>query len=194
MIYTSITNNKDNLIEGVVRVDAPNIFIDPVRNARAPKILSHLYSPGSYSLWVDGNIQLLLKNYDGLIREYLDHCDICVFRHFERTNIYQEAEIIKKLQLDNKKLVNKQMKRYKLEKFSGDGLCESGVILRRHTKEIIELNNLWWAEICFGSKRDQLSLPYCLWKLNIKINFFPGNTRKQFGGSEYFKWHTHNFE
>ena len=38
---------------------------------------------------------------------------------------------------------------------------------------------MWWEEISSGSKRDQISFDYVARKLNIKINNFPGDIKKE---------------
>ena len=40
------------------------------------------------------------------------------------------------------------------------GLAMTGIIIRKHTERIKRLNEKWWAEVCRGSKRDQLSFNY----------------------------------
>ena len=60
------------------------------------------------------------------------------------------------------------------------GLPENNIIYRKHNKaEIISIMNDWWYMLEHYSRRDQLSLPYVLWKHNIKcenVICFP-NTR-----------------
>jgi len=36
----------------------------------------------------------------------------------------------------------------------------TGVLIRKHTDRVKRLNERWWAEICRGSLRDQISFPF----------------------------------
>ncbi|MBU1260688.1 MAG: hypothetical protein KJ757_02245 [Planctomycetes bacterium] len=51
-----------------------------------------------------------------------------------------------------------------------NGLYEAGVILRRNTDRVSKIMEYWWLEYSQGAKRDQLSLPYVLWKLGVSIS------------------------
>jgi hypothetical protein len=66
-------------------------------------------------------------------------------------------------------IIEKQMKKYKKEKYPmHKGLIENTVILRRHNMpEVVSLGEAWWLEIKQFSKRDQLSFSYVAWKQNF---------------------------
>ncbi len=70
--------------------------------------------------------------------------------------------------------MRKQIKHYKSLGYPyNNGLYETGVTVRRHTKIVEEFNNAWWAETCRWSQRDQISFPVTLKKfplLKIKAN------------------------
>lgn len=194
-VYTAITAAKDSLKEPLVRSSADlllfsdlpcevpgwnvlpacDLFADPRRNARASKLLAHQYLPGyDYSLWLDGSIRLLSRVED-LVAAYLDETDIAVFKHSERGCVYDEAAVCMALSFDNPVVMTAQMAAYRQRGYpAGNGLIESGVILRRHSAAIERLNNAWWSECCRYSRRDQLSLPYVLASIDIRPAFFPG--------------------
>ena len=54
-------------------------------------------------------------------------------------------------------------------------LIETNVILRRHNQpQVIALMKKWWAELERGSRRDQVSLNYCMDQVSdLKLGFFP---------------------
>ena len=54
------------------------------------------------------------------------------------------------------------------------GLYELPVIIRKNTEKIKKLNLRWWEQICRFSSRDQISMPYVLWKTNVDIKILPG--------------------
>ncbi len=81
-------------------------------------------------------------------------------------------------QLDDVETIIEQVKRYEDAGFAKNkGLYECGVIIRRHTKKVIELNNFWWAEYCRGSIRDQISFPYAVDSVGIRVNGLEINWR-----------------
>jgi len=148
----------------------------PVRCARKRKILSHKYIDTEYSIWVDSNLELLV-NPTKLCQEYLVKTDIAMFGHPHRKNIYEEArECLRPVAIRDKPIIiNTQVRRYRKEGFDLDLLMSTGVLLRRHTEEVKEFNELWWEEVRKGSHRDQLSFPYVVWKTGMKIMRIPGN-------------------
>lgn len=194
-VYTSITAEKDGLKEPLRRSgadlvlfsDVPyqapgwdvrpacDLFADPRRNSRAHKLLPHLYLPGyDYSLWLDGSIRVL-SDVEDLISSYLRESDIAVFKHSVRACIYSEAAACTKWELDDPAIIAAQMAKYHEDGYpTYNGLIESGVILRRHSRLIEFFNNAWWSEVCRYSRRDQLSMNYVLDALGIRPEFFPG--------------------
>jgi hypothetical protein len=149
-----------------------------IRNAKHHKVMIHAWVDCEISLWLDSNITLF-KPPTQLVEQYLQDCDICTFTHWGRQCIYQEADTCSQLGLDDPEIIRKQMEKYRIEGYPEmNGLNAGGFILRRHTKEVAEFNRFWWDQINQYSKRDQLSLNYCIWKTGIKMGTFcpyPGN-------------------
>ena len=67
-------------------------------------------------------------------------------------------------------------------------LAACGIVVRKNTETVNRLNEKWWAEICRGSSRDQLSFPYTLGTIS---KYIKTEWRKPFN-SKYTKWHPHN--
>ncbi|HYV88351.1 MAG TPA: glycosyltransferase domain-containing protein [Candidatus Polarisedimenticolia bacterium] len=203
-LYTAITNGYDTLkpqpaeslggIEPVAFLDEPTAEIyqgrsrgwrvtamppsdrDPHRAARFPKINAHLALPYSdYTLWIDASIGIVSPfPLAHLADLFLQDRDICLFRHYARGSIFEEAEACKAYGLDRPNVIDAQMARYRAEGLPDDtGLIEAPVILRRHTDAIRRLNEAWWGEIVRGSRRDQLSFNYVAWKLGLRYATFP---------------------
>lgn len=182
-IYTSITASVDSLkgpidhageelvifsdqprhVPGWLVRDACDLFKDPRRNSRAPKILAHQYlSNFEYSLWLDGSMRLRVPVQE-LVSRYLRDADIALFRHPDRCCVYEEAVVCADRNLDDPDVISNQMSEYRRNGYpENSGLHEAGVILRRHSKSIETFNNAWWSEMCRHSCRDQLSLDYVL--------------------------------
>lgn len=184
MIYTAITGRKDEERKDIKVFSDYSEFLNPRMNAKIYKVLSHLYIQEEISVWVDGNIYPIVPE-DVLVRKLLGKADMAIFKHPTRTNIYQEAEVCKKLYLDPLTLIDEQI----AYRPNIDGLYECGVIIRRHTEAVKRLNESWWAEICRYSSRDQLSFPYVLKRFpKIKLKIIEGNVRTH----PYFKYIKHS--
>lgn len=211
-IFTAITGNYDTLKDPPTRfvagsdlvafMDHPqpsrfwNVrpihqeFTDPARNAKIHKILPHLYFPNAkYSLWLDGSVrvktQITVKELADL---YLKDADVAVFYHRTRFCIYQEADACLKAAKDNPGTIRHQMGIYKYENYPEEsGLAECSVILRRHSDHVRYFNEIWWNEIQNHSKRDQLSFNYVVWKVRVRLAFFPGNL----AANDLFERHPH---
>lgn len=189
-VYTSITGEKDSVNEKQVIGNASFVaflekpldsktwkvkpaydrFIDARRNSRAQKILAHKYVDSEYSIYIDGNMSLL-KPPEELIDKHLKDYDIAVYRHPTRDCIYDESIACVERRLDDPEVIIDQMKSYENAGYARHkGLCECGVIFRRHTPKVEAFNNAWWAEYCVNSRRDQLSFMYVADKVGIRVN------------------------
>jgi hypothetical protein len=150
----------------------------PTRAARTMKILSHKHIETEYSFWIDANFILLecplkLTKYGDFVR----------FIHRDRTNIKDEAAEIARLGKAKPEMLKKQLSFYHSEGFTNQRVlsCNS-VILRKHSKEVIELNELWYQQIQTFTLWDQMSLDYCAWKLGFELSAWPGTH----GNNPYF--------
>jgi hypothetical protein len=165
---------------------APDKYDDPNRNAKIIKWLIHKHINTKYSLWIDGNIHLLI-GMGALIKRYLRDADIAMFWHNARSSVYDEAEICIKLGCDRKDVIEKQVARYREEGFISNSLTEGPVILRRHTSEVARFCELVFREVEKGSRRDQLAIDYIIWKTGIKVARFEGTIFK----NKYFRKGAH---
>ena len=158
------------------------------RNSRAPKLLAHQFVNADYSIWLDGNIALKV-NPQVLIDEFLKDTDLAVFKHPERSCLYDEATVCAVHRLDDPEAITAQAKRYEDAGYGkGRGLAECNVIVRRHTSKVARFNESWWAEWCRGCVRDQISFPYALDQVGLKCNFISPSAR---AGHPYFSWRSH---
>ena len=214
IIYTAISNGYDTLkphppVTGcrfVAFVDNPKtcpdngwelrklipFHSDPIRNSKRYKILAHKMLPRTTcSLWLDGRIEIMDGfDFDSMIEKFLARHDMALFNHPRRNCVYDEAETCQQRKLDDPSTIDKQMSRYRTEGYpERHGLTINGIILRRHTHQIALFNTRWWKEICEGSRRDQLSLSYSLWKTRTTYTPLPGNPVH----NQFFKicWHHH---
>src|SRR2546423_2981249 len=94
---------------------------------------------------------------------------MCCWRNY---CVYDDAEECRRRLADDPEVIDAHMQRYRAEGYEpGNGHYISGIIARRHDRANVRaVCDLWWEEYCRGSRRDQLSLSYALWKcptLNI---------------------------
>jgi hypothetical protein len=169
--FICFTDNPECVSNGwrieIVQLDGES----PSQANRRYKMLPHKYLPNyERSLYIDGNIRIVADP-SPLFDKYLDSAAIAIPKHQDRCCAYAEAEICIQGAIVNKEITKKQMERYAEKGFPEKfGLTENGVILRQHlVKNIIALMDLWWEEYCNGGKRDQLSLPYLIWKYKIDV-------------------------
>jgi hypothetical protein len=187
-VYTSITDEKDTLLDNQLLGEAQYVaftdlayvqpwqikkpydrFVDPRRNSRIQKILAHQFIETEYSIYIDGNIRLLVPP-EELIAEHLKDTDLAVWRHPKRDCVFDEAIVCAKRKLDDPETIIEQAVAYEKDSYAKHkGLAECNVILRRHTKKVEEFNNAWWSEYCRHSRRDQISFMYAVDKVGLRI-------------------------
>jgi len=156
-VYSAICGGWDRLRDDILCFTAYDRFRDPRLNAKIYKVLSHKFVDSEYSVWIDGNMRLLVSP-EKLV-EMMGDSDCALFRHPERDNIYDEANVIIERQKDNALIVDEQMKTYRRSGFTKRDLGMCGLMVRRNTEEVTRRNERWWSEICRYSVRDQLSFP-----------------------------------
>ena len=196
--YLCFTDNK-NIKSNVWKIiHHPAIHTNPVRSAKIFKVKPHEFlSDYDISLWVDANF-LIKTDLQTFFQksDFLSKAGMMLFQHDQGRNcIYDEANTIMQDRKDDPALVTAQMNKYREEKFPPQhGLSANSIMLKKHNDSaIIALGDKWWSEIQQYSRRDQLSLYYCIWKLDIRhyLLKFP---RYNIRNNEWFCWMPHNYE
>jgi hypothetical protein len=141
----------------------------------------HKIKKYNYSVYFDANVHLK-NNFSKLLNKFINSDkDIGLFKHSIRNNVYQEIDT----NLANNKIQkvdkDKILKFYKKNKYySFNDLSENCVILRKHnSKKLFKTMTCWWRLLRFFIKRDQISLPYALWKYKVSKIVFNVNLRKK---------------
>lgn len=192
-VITSVTGGKDNLIHDQNKGNAKWIaytdfefdsptwerqkaydrFTSPRRNSRVPKILAHQFADTRYSIWIDGNLKLLVPP-EELIEKYLKNHDIAAFKHPDRDCLYDEAQTCIDMKIEDEATIKEQVKKYEAEGYGKNrGLTENGLLIRRHTPTVEQFNNYWWSEYSRHAVRDQISMFYALDKAGLEVNQIP---------------------
>ena len=167
------------------------LYGDSTRNARKFKILPHRYLQDyEISIWTDGN-QHIVGDYNELIKSHLSDKNLACYDHNQcrldpRDCVYNEAEAIlwlgqnnNGIYKDNPNLIREQVNKYFTDGYPrNNGLIVSGVMMRRHNEDDVKKTmEKWWEELKYGSKRDQLSFDYSVWKTDLKFNYLDGDIR-----------------
>jgi len=188
--------DKDRSIKGWEFRELPDNVLDlnVFLQTRYVKLFcqSIINLPGVY-IYIDANIAL--KRGFGILYEQFLKSEKCLglFKHPDRVNIFDEFDhALKANKLRNKTaLARKQINKYNLDtKFTSvDILFENNIIFRKHSnKRIYNLMNSWWLELNDWPTRDQLSLPYVLFKSDVKYFMLKINIRKS---NDYVFIHGH---
>lgn len=169
----------------VIHMESP-IPGDPVRSSKYLKLRPDIFLPSyDLTLWIDGSARL--RCLEG-ITKFVEHHNIAFFPHPDRTCIYEEAKVCADLKLDDPQIIANQMARYREEGYpEKHGLISGGGILRKSTPAITAFNKQWWEEVKQGSRRDQLSCNYALWKTSTRKAVLDDGAGGDIRGNKW--WH-----
>lgn len=220
-VVTAIGGGKDQLQPPAIRFDGvdyiaftddPGLRVDtwelrplplwstdPIyarrRHARVVKILQTMLVPGyDFYIWHDGTHEVLMDPAE-LVRRFLptENHHFASYRHKDRQCVYQEAKAILKVQLDDPDNVRRQVRAYRTAGFpSGFGLWETPFLIRRNSDVTRRLELAWWDHLARYSSRDQLSLPFVQWSLELPISEISGGTA--FENDFVRRVRSHNFK
>ena len=148
------------------------VFDSPRKTSRWHKLHSHVLFPDAdITIWFDSNLVL-----GAPLHSFLDHIsgDFSSLNHPHRQCLYDEGEEIIRLQWESWEKIPGQLQAYRSEGYPEQhGLVSTRVVARTNSPAAQELNALWWQHVEKHSLRDQISLPYVLWKLGMEPNFIP---------------------
>jgi len=125
-----------------------------------------------YAIYIDGNIQQI-SDLSAFVNNINDEIGISMHKHSIRKCIYDESKILKVYKKGNPKFIKKQVEQYKKEDFPIEyGMAEANIIVTNLKSNISKkIFEDWWEEfVKTKSMRDQLSLPYVMWKNNVKMD------------------------
>lgn len=129
-----------------------------------------LFPDADYAIYVDGNIGI-----QSFLGAYLVKTDvstgIAIFSHSQRQCVYAEALACISRKKGSRKAIEYQIELYKKEGFPKNfGLYECTIIASdlQNTTSVDVLDKWWKAFLYSKSFRDQLSLPYVMWKIGRK--------------------------
>lgn len=199
VIYTAITSGKDPLHEpahvlpGVdyvcftdTHLSSATFEIRPLPfSEKTPRLTArrcklsphHLFPEHEASLWLDGS-KKIRRDLTPLLEALAPHA-IASFAHPHRDCLYDEAALCIHTHRENIEALQAQTAHYREENMpASHGLYETSLLWRKHSPHNAELMQSWWHEVLTRSVRDQLSLPYILWKNGETIHTL-----------DYRQWH-----
>lgn len=158
-IPENVKKYNNTLINRYIKLHAYEIFADEC----------------DFCIYIDGNIRLVGDPFSFLGSAKDSVVGIGMYVHNCRDCVYAEAKVCQLFRKGNKKKINEQICRYRQEGFPEHfGLREATVIvsdMANVTGRMIF--DKWWEELIFSSSnRDQLALPYVVWKNNISFDDF----------------------
>lgn len=157
-----------------IKLSDLNINLDSYDNVMKNRFVKmfpdKIFNNYDYSIYIDGNIKVISD-----LSEYIHRIGnkgLSIHSHGKRDCVYQEAKAIKIYKKEKKETVDNYLKLLKSRSFPEKfGLLECNVIVRQHHHEICQkVMKEWWIEFSKHIKRDQLSLPYVLYKNKIEVN------------------------
>jgi hypothetical protein len=145
---------------------------DPRQTARRIKTLAlelDETAGADIVVWIDGRIKPTGKALRPLLVEALKDVDIAAYPHPWRACAYAEAHECARLDRAPADALQRQTAAYEAEGFPRNaGLLNTMVVARRRTDQMVEFGRAWWSEIQKHTQRDQVSLPYLLWKHGVR--------------------------
>jgi hypothetical protein len=127
------------------------------------------------AIYVDGNI-LIKSDLMPLVEEFLNsRADLALFVHPSGRSLRQEIDFALKHRIPKQDLLKTEKQR---EKYANEGILDlpisenSILFYRMNTEDLELLGSTWWAELEAYSKRDQISLPYALTKVPLRVHYW----------------------
>lgn len=164
-----------------------DLGIDAHRLSRHPKILAHEYFPDyEWSLYLDNTVSLKQNPLDILAVYEQQGCSFWSFKHPLRDCIYDEAEEVIRLDLDNEAVVRSQMDFYSQRGYPKHyGLNTNPFMLRKHNDQaVVDFSKIWFSHILRYSRRDQLSFNFVAALCGLDHRPFNGSVSE----NSYMHW------
>lgn len=144
------------------------------------KLQTHRFLPGYDAyIWIDGRVLIESNNCVELLQEELKENDVAIFRHLERSNVFDEMDfIVDMMNKGNHYLLsrygNQQMEMetefYQTERLPKDfPLYATYVFARINNEKVNTAFDEWWRRTIEYSHFDQAMFSYVAWKHELKI-------------------------
>jgi hypothetical protein len=153
---------------------------DPRHQAKFYKLMPHGLKElegYDYAIWIDGSMAIRRPDFAAWMIEQIGASGWAMFAHGTLTCIYDEATVMATTKKYKAARIREQAEFYKAQGCPPRaGLYMAGLIARDMNNPAWKpLCDAWWDENNTWTLRDQISLPYVLWKLNGALDTIPGN-------------------
>lgn len=134
-----------------------------------------------FAIWIDGSFEIKRPDFVEWVLSFIKESGWAVFRHNQTSCIYDEADAMAKVIKYHGSPINEQAAYYKEQGYPAqNGLYFCGLIARDMSRGVWKsVCSAWWSENDRWTLRDQISLPYVLWKEKATIDIIEGNLFKQ---------------
>lgn len=197
-VYTCITGNYDNLLDPLFKETNCDYFLltnnkninsnfwkiiyldedinDNVLLNRYAKFHPQKYfDEYDFSIYIDGNIQIISNISEFIIPTINSYAGISMHVHSTRNCVYDEMKICKVYGKGNVTAIKKLYKKYKdIGYQKNKGLFECNVIVTDLKSKVANTVLSEWWDVFYKSncKRDQILLPYVMFKNHLEITSF----------------------
>jgi Protein of unknown function (DUF616) len=167
----------------------PHEVFTPIASANSSQGQSIQFRSYDYTIWIDGNGVIRSESFVEEMIGYLGQSGIAMFMHPERDCIYEEAEACLKVPKLQGLRLREQVSHYRSEGYpEHNGLFACAVIVRDMCREEPQkIGEALWEEILRWTPRDQLALPYVLWKNNYTCDVI----RHYIWNNHLLRWEHH---
>jgi hypothetical protein len=162
----------------IVKIDRQ--LADPVRENRRLKVNSHLLFPNKETLYLDANLKPTRDLLAFVRSKYRSHGDIDLLltKHPKRNCVYEEINRCKQAKLDDLNILDAKIIEYQRAGYPYNaGLYECNFIYRKPAEKVLKFNEMWWKEICSGSRRDQISCPIAVMNSGVRVALISAKER-----------------
>lgn len=128
-----------------------------------------LFREYDYAIYIDGCVRVVADLYP-IVLSMMDDEYFGIHEHPYRSNISLEAKAVMKMKkCHNQELMDEQLKYYEKQGFKKQvPLYEATMLVSKiNNYKCKEIYELWWEQINKYVHRDQISLPYVIWKLRV---------------------------
>ena len=169
---------------------------DPTKISRYYKLNPHIIFPEYETvIWVDATLLIRKGNdFKELIQKHIESGKIIsTSKHPDRNCVYEEAKSCEKYYKDSSEKIQKQTNLFKDIGLPDDfGLAETMLLISNpNNPETIQFFNEWWQQILRFTKRDQIALPYVMYKTGKKFNNLFGSQYNYRFDKKYFQYFLH---
>lgn len=183
-VYTAICGKYPIARDDIECFGDDGIFQRPLMEAKRYKVLPHTFFADDVTIWLDGNVWLNQEP-QVVADALLGDADIALMQHPYRETVWQEFGALGEQKRFRIPWLQDQLKAqeaaYREAGLPDDApLYECTVLIRRNNEPVNRLMDAWWSQICRWQWRDQVSLPYVLWKYGagVKVAAHPINVRE----------------